>query len=111
MDASKSPNGASVVCTHRELKREDVVCVLYGASLPVVPRKRHGRVVLERGMHMFKRVMKGHTATAQQSYSAGDRLYGGPKQSLMRRLLHCITGDKFSNELWTLSWPEGVVRP
>jgi hypothetical protein len=49
----KSPNGASVVCTHRELKRGVVVCILYGASLPVVPRKRHGRMLLERGMHMF----------------------------------------------------------
>jgi hypothetical protein len=36
-----------------ELQKEDVVRILYGASLPAIPRKRHGRVHLERGMHMF----------------------------------------------------------
>src|SRR5580704_9121832 len=68
--------GASVVCTHRELKRGDVVCVLYGASLPVVPRKRHGRVLLERGMHMFKRIVKGHTQSQRTESALPERRTG-----------------------------------
>jgi hypothetical protein len=41
-----------------ELQKEDVVRILYGASLPAIPRKRHGRVHLERGDAYVQRITK-----------------------------------------------------
>src|SRR5271168_4338705 len=101
--------GASVVCTHRELKRKDVVCILYGASLPVVPRKRHGRVLLERGMHMFKRVMKGQTQPRRTGHTQPVTGSTGGKTIVDEETTALYHRDKLSNEL-DLKLPEGVVK-